>query len=651
MGLACVSLALTPAWHKDQIVVFGVTDALRLCGAGGFERIPRGRAVAHLESLDRQRLAAGRDFVTRSRLTNLPLARLSDRQVLDVLRRCLWNGDLVVLRASGESHAESRGPKLSHRRLVRQVEAKISRRLKVAGRQYTLVADSDLPGMSNRDGYEVVKRSEAVQILEVLAKQHGARVPGVAELLDLAGARIAHDWKPPLQPDGLILLRKISGPVAVAKPQEPALTPSQLKSLIPQKTLNKTQDASVTMVPISAGKNLVIEEPKVGDLEVEFIPLPGGAGPSGRVALSAEDGSWAQISALDKAERRENLYFVRFKKVTAHQKYTLDIETTGGVVYRVLTSPALNNADLILDGSPGHPLVARAVRVVYVDAPDKPVSERSIAVQLEAWHGFATSARGALIATLPSNAKGKTKSPKGRRPGLVSMRVSKRPTPAPPPEPGEPIWLDPSATQITVALLEDLATSADPPPEQHQQPGTIVPLMDHATGLTSPCLQVMRINLVLPIAVKFADLPTARGFLGRHPMRVDVDGFSADCQVHVASTTLWHVEFPVSPGEHKILVTAQETQPEGPIQPRRTIFFARKVTVAFPGRGGPALSLAGLSTVGLDPADKLVTPAAGGKFEAAVATATSSPGPAGLTKVDVQVNKKLPTTVGGKAKP
>jgi len=49
--------------------------------------------------------------------------------------------------------------------------------------------------------------------------------------LPRASAKLTPDWRPPRQPDGLVLLRRIKTQVAPIGNAEPAITPSQLKKL------------------------------------------------------------------------------------------------------------------------------------------------------------------------------------------------------------------------------------------------------------------------------------------------------------------------------------------------------------------------------------------------------------------------------------
>jgi hypothetical protein len=157
---------------------------------------------------------------------------LDDNGLLVLLRRLIKHRDLVLLRRceGGEGGASDSTGK--QRRLVRDIETRTRRRLSHAGQQYKLVADVDLRKLPSRDSFEVVRHDEALQILDALARQAGAGGSELFQLLSKARASLTRDWRPPLEPDGLILLRRIAVVQAHAKDEKQAITPSQLKNLL-----------------------------------------------------------------------------------------------------------------------------------------------------------------------------------------------------------------------------------------------------------------------------------------------------------------------------------------------------------------------------------------------------------------------------------
>ena len=195
----CVSLGLMPCWRQEQLIVVRAIDSLRFCSDHGYEKLPTRQAPICADSLQRQDMPRGRAFVSQTRLSRFPLSALADHALLALLRK--WNKvcELVVLRECiGDSGGEDSVP-AEQRRLVREIEAQSSRRLAFAGRQYQLVADLDLRKLPDRDSYEVVRQSDAVQVLDALAGPT-SQSTDLATLLAKAREKLTRDWRPPFGP-------------------------------------------------------------------------------------------------------------------------------------------------------------------------------------------------------------------------------------------------------------------------------------------------------------------------------------------------------------------------------------------------------------------------------------------------------------------
>jgi outer membrane protein OmpA-like peptidoglycan-associated protein len=230
MESAFVSLALATVGRESSLLVVRTTDGIRFCREGRHEKLPLRHVGAAIENLDRRAMADLRCFVSRLRLANVPMASLDDRKLYALFRTSIMTGDLVVLHRRAGGTLATTSVTVLQRRLVREIEA--HHRLVYGGRHYQLVADVDLRGMAGRDSYEVVKHDEAVQILSGLASQ-GGQAPGtLAKSLAKARDQLTADWRPPLAPDGLILLRRITTQQSYSADLGPALTPSQIKKLL-----------------------------------------------------------------------------------------------------------------------------------------------------------------------------------------------------------------------------------------------------------------------------------------------------------------------------------------------------------------------------------------------------------------------------------
>jgi hypothetical protein len=210
-------------------------EAPRLRRDEGCEDLPVREALWRFDSMERQPSWQIRHFVAEARLPRFFLRDVDDRQLRDIIRQAIRDGHLIALR-KGDGAAEAPSEAVERRRLVRQIEQQTRGRLSYAGRQYKLVVDVDLVGTPSRDSYEVVRQDDAHRVLDGLAKQSGP-AGDLAGLLGQASAKLTPDWRPPFQPDGLILLRR-SIVHAASKPDDgPAITPSQLRELLEKANL------------------------------------------------------------------------------------------------------------------------------------------------------------------------------------------------------------------------------------------------------------------------------------------------------------------------------------------------------------------------------------------------------------------------------
>jgi hypothetical protein len=279
MSVHLQSLSLTPSWSKEKTVLVRATDAIRLCREGGHEELPSRSALGHLDGLRQQDMVRVRDFVSSARLTGFPLSCFEDGNVLGLLRGAIANRDLVVLREGANPASADGSTTADQRKLIAKIEAKTRAKLNYSGRQYKLVADADLAKIPERDSYEVVRREDAIRVLEGLTWQ-AVVAPDLVAMLGTAGDKLTSDWRPPLQPEGLILLRRIVSLQAVTDSAEPALTPSQLKQLF--------QPTGIIEIELIDTE----DQPVAG--EVWELVLPDGSKRSGQL----DDKGYALITAV-----------------------------------------------------------------------------------------------------------------------------------------------------------------------------------------------------------------------------------------------------------------------------------------------------------------------------------------------------------------
>ena len=234
MSLTYAYVTLLPSGYDDRVFLVLATDAIRLSREGTHERAPAHLAAVSMDGLAKRDIPALREFVARTRLAGIQVASLRDDELLARVRRGVRNQELTILCESDEDLVPEGSSSAEQRRLVRDIERKTRKRLAYSGRNYKLVADVDYPKLADRDSYEVVKYDEAARILDGIAKQGGE--PGLSDLLAKAKGKLTHNWRPPLMPDGLVLLRRSITPAVVTPSSAPAMTPSQMAQLLKPKT-------------------------------------------------------------------------------------------------------------------------------------------------------------------------------------------------------------------------------------------------------------------------------------------------------------------------------------------------------------------------------------------------------------------------------
>jgi hypothetical protein len=227
--ISCPHLQLTRPWEEEQFVLLRATDALRLCGSGGYEKVPCHVGVDRVQRLALHGTFDLLRFVARSGIRPSSLANLDDKKLILWLRDHVQARELVVVRVGKIRPAGQASRDADQRRVLRELEAHSRQPMRHAGRVYRLVADVQLARLRDRDSYEVVRRDNALAVLHGLAEQSPGG--GLSAVLAEAAKLLANDWRPPLAPDGLVLLRRLTAVVATGPSDEPAITPSQLKKL------------------------------------------------------------------------------------------------------------------------------------------------------------------------------------------------------------------------------------------------------------------------------------------------------------------------------------------------------------------------------------------------------------------------------------
>lgn len=302
------TLRLTPAWQvAGAMVVASKRDAVGLCHEGAWVALPSRQGGFEFDWANRVAMSDLRYFVaecSETRFVARDLPDQGDEQVLALVRQAILEGALLVLRQGGEGSTRPAPPEaVKLRQLVRDVEKATHGKLAYRGRQYKLVLGDDLVALPGRDAFEVVGRDEARAVLDGVAKASG----GPAEPLHVAGTKLSKDWRPPLSPEGLVLLRRITVVAAAARDDSPAITPSEMKALLDAASDTEPQirlvdiEAPVFVPGVETTKiGYAIDGPvaKVAAVKMIVKSVPPKGAPSVVQSL-AVDGPYAATGALD----------------------------------------------------------------------------------------------------------------------------------------------------------------------------------------------------------------------------------------------------------------------------------------------------------------------------------------------------------------
>ena len=223
-------------WHGFTFPVFGRgslhlmrrLDAIAAQNDGEGECEEASQTRWYFDRAAREEPYRLRRFVASAELWQLSPGALPDWALVGAVKDLIARGDLVGVyrEAPGSRKAKTNDGAAQQRQLVRNIERETRGKLMNSGRTYKLTAD--LAGVPDRDRYEVVLQHDAQRILDDLASQAGTS-SSLGVLLAQARDRLTRDWRPPFQPDGLILLRRVVAARMPTVDPGPAMTPSQLR--------------------------------------------------------------------------------------------------------------------------------------------------------------------------------------------------------------------------------------------------------------------------------------------------------------------------------------------------------------------------------------------------------------------------------------
>ena len=227
---------------EGEVVLLDGLDAMRSCREGTYEAIDPWKAKY---IFDRTLSGFGlmsswsiRDFIAHVRPSSFFLSEMRDRELVELIENGIARGDFVAVKRVDPATLANRpvDHAVAKLRLLREIESQTRGKLTVSGRQYRLIRDIDFEKFPERNYYHVVRQDEAKQVLDAMAKEAGASAE-LPALFGKARDQLTRDWRPPLRPDGLILLRRAPVVRAPVADTGPALTPSQMRQMMEKAAL------------------------------------------------------------------------------------------------------------------------------------------------------------------------------------------------------------------------------------------------------------------------------------------------------------------------------------------------------------------------------------------------------------------------------
>ncbi len=217
MPIEIPSLVLSSSSRADRHLLVRAADAVRLCREGGYEPLPP-QASSH--AITMQPAAQARDFAARAGVLSRTLTDCPDLPLLAELRALVAAGALVAVRACEDQPSQATPSLVKQRRVLRALAPARPEAMRFKGGIYRLLTDADFRRIPDLDEYTVVGRASAVEVLTGLAVSASS---SRARLFAQAAELLTQDWRPPLAPDGLILLKKM----VVVRTTQPEAEPAE----------------------------------------------------------------------------------------------------------------------------------------------------------------------------------------------------------------------------------------------------------------------------------------------------------------------------------------------------------------------------------------------------------------------------------------
>jgi hypothetical protein len=202
MSIDIPNLVLSSFPQKDKRLLVRAADAIRLCRDGSYETLSRHESS---HALMMRQPTEAREFVAKAGVLSRTLSDCPDLPLLAELRALIAGGTLVAVRECGDKPSAATPSLVKQRRVLGALATAKPEAMRFKGGIYWLLTDADFKRIQELDDYTVVTRADAVEVLTGLAESaSSARASLFMEAADL----LTQDWRPPLSPDGLILLKR-----------------------------------------------------------------------------------------------------------------------------------------------------------------------------------------------------------------------------------------------------------------------------------------------------------------------------------------------------------------------------------------------------------------------------------------------------------
>jgi hypothetical protein len=211
--------------HPVRLVPARRASAIRSNEARGVMSVQQARWLFTRCAADDSRRM--RDFVVAARLGSPSPHAMSDAELRRWIVDRIDSGALIALQHVDSENGPAASPWAPLRKLAAQIEESAPGGFRLAGFHFRVVAGVDLLRIEDRDLFELASREEARRILSELSQQRNTS-PAAVPLLAKAKESLSSDWRPPLEPDGLVVLRRKLMNRTTRPTNSDIVTPSQM---------------------------------------------------------------------------------------------------------------------------------------------------------------------------------------------------------------------------------------------------------------------------------------------------------------------------------------------------------------------------------------------------------------------------------------